>query len=83
MTVDREACVEAGRRAAATDWQGGYRTEATRDAAEGVVRALVGRDPTDVRIAADAYQQAFREHIARGGPERPPRVRYKPTPYPW
>lgn len=81
--MDRQACVEAGRLAAATDWQGGYRAEATRDAAEGVVRALVGRDPTDVGHAADAYQQAFRELILRGGPVRPPRVRYKTTPYPW
>lgn len=82
MTVDRRESTEAGKRAAVTDWQGGYRAEATRDAAEGVVRALVGRDPTDVEFAADAYQQTFRELLTHGGPVRPPRVRYKST-YPW
>jgi hypothetical protein len=81
--MDRRESTEAGKLAALTDWRGGYRAEATRDAAEGVVRALVGRDPTSVEHATDAYLTEFRELLLHGGPVRPPRVRYKRTPYPW
>lgn len=83
MTVDPLESAEAGRLAATTDWHGGYRTQATRDAAEGVVRGAVGRDPVMVTIAADAYLTEFQGLIARGGPKRTPRVRYKSSPYPW
>ena len=81
--MDRRESTEAGKLAALTDWRGGYRAEATRDAAEGVVRAQVGRDPSSVAWATDAYLQEFRELIRRGRPAPTPRVRYKRTPYPW
>jgi len=84
--MDRQACAEAGRLAALTDWQGGYRTEPTREVAEGVVRALVGRDALMVEFAANSYMKRFLELLIQGGDRRPtppPRQRYRRDPYPW